>query len=162
MEYGRNIIYFSVYEEGNKVRSVGYTAVFLKGETCDVQIYYRAAQEEEGGRVQPIFVFLDGTVVLGSEMMIEEGMGVASFRTPRRDFIQSGHSFEELETIYLDGVVSGICGGRVDGRGLKEPTAPEASCLEQRVAKQQEIPAAHCLRQGGSRCCRRIPGFRNP
>jgi len=162
MEYGRSMIYFSAYEEGNKTRSAGYTAVFLKGENCEVQIYYRALTEEEGGRVQPIFVFLDGTVVLGSEMVIEEGMAVASIRTIRRDFMQSGHSFEELETVYLDGVSCGICGGRMDGKELKQITAPGASYLEQKAVKQKEIPAGRCLRPGGNRCCRCITGFRNP
>lgn len=162
MEYGRKIIYFSGYEDEIKVRNAGYMAVFLKGKQCEVQMYYRATEKEEGGRIQPVYVFLDGTVMPGNEIFVEEGMAAASFRTMRQDFLQSGHSFEELETVYLDGIKDGICGGRVDGRGLKEFTAPESSCLEQTAVKRKETPAGPCLRPGGNRCCRCTPGFRNP
>lgn len=162
MEYGRKMLYFSAYEEENKRRSTGYMAVFLRGESCEVQLYYRALTEEEGVKLQPVFVFLDGTVALGSEIFVEEGMAITSFRTVRRDFMQSGHSFEELETVYLDGVSCGICGGRMDGKELKQITAPGALCLEQKAAKPKEIPANRCPLPGGNRCRCRIPGFRNP
>jgi len=162
MQYGRRMIYFSAYEGENKGRSAGYMAVFLRGENCEIQLYYRAAADEEGSRLQPVYVFFDGTVMSGGEIFVEEGMAITSFQTSRRDFLQSAHTFEELETVYLDGVKKGICVGRVDGRGLKEFIAPGVSCLEQRAAKQKEIHGGPCHRQGGSRCCRRIPGFRNP
>ena len=156
------MIYFSAYEEENKKVSTGYMAVFLRGESCEVQLYYRARTEEDGGKIQPVYVFLDGTVALGSEIFVEEGMAITSFRTVRRDFIQSGHSFEELETVYLDGVKCRLCGGRIDGKELKLLTAPGASYLEQKAAKQKEIPANRCPLPGGSRYRCRIPGFRNP
>lgn len=162
MEYGRRMIYLSAYEEERKIRSVGYMAVFLRGEQCEVQLYYRAEAEEEGNKLRPVYVFSDGAVVLGNEIFVEEGMVITSMKTTRRDFLQSGYTFDELETVYLDGVKNGICGGRLDGRGLKEPTAPESSCLEQKVVKQKESPAGRCLPPGGNKCCRHRPGFRNP
>lgn len=162
MEYGRRMIYFSAYEEGEKRRSAGYMAVFLRKESCEVQIYYRAKTEEEGAVLQPVYMFLDGTVVAGSRIFVEEGTAMTSFKTNRQDFMQSGHTPDELETVWLDGVRIGICGGRMDGRELKSITAPEASCLEQRVVKPKEISAGRCPLPGGNRCCRRRPNFRNP
>ena len=99
MEYGRHIIYFSGYEEGVKVRNAGYMAVLLKDKQCEVQMYYRASEEENGSRIQPVYMFLDGTVTLGTEIFVDEGMATVSFQTVRQDFLQSGHAFEELETV---------------------------------------------------------------
>ena len=120
MDCGRTMIYFSIYENGVKVRPAGYAAVFIREEVCDVQLYYREAVREENTerKVQPVYMFRDGTVVKGAELCLQEGMAAMSLRTARRDFVQSGRSFEELEVIYLDGIVSGICGGRPDGKEL--------------------------------------------
>lgn len=120
MDCKREMIYFSDYENGVKTRNAGYAAVFLRGDICDVQLYYRGVGGENVGQLQPVYVFCDGTVVLGEKMKLEEGMAAASFRTGSKDFVQSGRSLEELEVIYLDGVPNGICGGRPDGQGLKD------------------------------------------
>lgn len=162
MEYGRRMVYFSAYEEENKKRSVGYMAFFVRGESCEVQLYYRALVNEEGRKLQPVYVFLDGTVTIGNEIFVEEGTAMTSIRTTVCDFLQSGHTLDELETVYLDVAGCGICGGRLDGGELKTITARESSCLEQKAVKQKEIPAGRCLRPDGNRCCRRRPGFRNP
>lgn len=162
MECGRRMVYFSVYEEENKKRSAGYMSAFFRGQSCEVQLYYRALPEEEGVKLQPVYMFSDGAVVLGNEIFVEEGMAAVSFRTSVRDFLQSGHTLDELELVWLDGVRQGICGGRVDGRGQKGIIAPEALCLEQRGVKPKESPADRRLLPGGSRCCRRRPDFRNP
>ena len=124
MECGRKMIYFATYENGVKVRSSGYAGMFIRGEVCDVQIYYRGVTDSGEEQVSPVYIFGDGTVTQGDTIVIEEGMGAATFRTGRLDFMQSGRSLEELEVIYLDGVASGICGGRMDGLGLTE----EVSC----------------------------------
>lgn len=162
MECGRSIIYFSGYEEGTKVRNAGYMAVFFRDKQCEVQMYYRASEEENGSLIQPVYMFTDGTVIPGTGILVEEGMASISFPTVRQDFLQSSHAFEELETVYLDGVKTGICGGRTDGRGLKELTAPESSCLEQMAVKPKEISVNRCHRPGGNKCCRCTQGFRNP
>lgn len=120
MDCKREMIYFSDYEDGVKTRNAGYAAVFLRGDICDVQLYYRGAVCESGKEVQPVYVFCDGTVVLGEKLPLAEGMAAAAFRTGSKDFMQSGRGFEELEVIYLDGVPKGICGGRPDGQGLKD------------------------------------------
>lgn len=120
MDCGRKMIYFSTYENGVKTKRAGYAAVFLRGELCDVQLYYRGEMCEEAHPIQPVYMFRDGTVTLGTEIFVEEGMAAASFRTNRQDFVQSGRCLEELEVIYLDGVKNGICGGRVDGQELQE------------------------------------------
>lgn len=120
MDCKREMIYFSDYEDGVKTRNAGYAAVFLRGDVCDVQLYYRGAVCESGKEVQPVYVFCDGTVVLGEKLPLAEGMAAAAFRTGSKDFMQSGRGFEELEVIYLDGVPKGICGGRPDGQGLKD------------------------------------------
>ncbi len=164
MECGRTMIYFSTYENGAKTRPAGYAAVFIRGELCDVQLYYRGTSCEEGGRLQPVYMFRDGSVVLGEELTLEEGMAAAAFRTTSRDFLQSGRGFNELETIYMDGVKDGICGGRPDGRELTEaaytltdwvetesqPVAVEEMPLEEVVTDYAEPepeawPLAQCI-----------------
>ncbi len=130
MDCGRKMIYFATYENGVKVRPAGYAALFIRGENCDVQMYYRGNICEESGMLQPVYMFRDGTVKLGEEFPMEEGMAAASFQTFQRDFAQSGRSFEELETIYLDGVPRGICGGRPDGRDLEEVAVTAVETVE--------------------------------
>lgn len=124
MEYGRTMIYFSTYENGIKVGRSGYAGIFSRGSVCDVQIYYRSGTLcPEGQELHPIYIFRDQTVVEGAAFKVSEGMAVTAFRTARRDFLQSGRSLEELETVYIDGVSTGICGGRTDGQELTEETA---------------------------------------
>lgn len=120
MDCSRTMVYFSVYANGVKTKSAGYAAIFTRGENCDIQLYYRGTAEEDGCMLQPVYIFQDGTIVLGTEVPLEEGMGMTAHRTMRQDFMQSGRGVEELETIYLDGVKAGICGGRLDGRELEE------------------------------------------
>lgn len=120
MDCGRKMIYFSTYENGVKTGTAGYAAIFVRGEICDVQIYYRGGPWEEGGVLQPTYVFRDGTVTMDGELLVNEGMASVAFRTGRLDFVQSGRALEELECIYLDGVKNGICGGRPDGQQLSE------------------------------------------
>lgn len=139
MECGRAMIYFSTYENGVKTKRAGYAAIFTRGEICDVQIYYRGTDREEGEKLQPVYSFSDGTVVLGEEMLSEEGMAAASFRTGRLDFMQSGRALEELEVIYLDGVKDGICGGRVDGQELEEAAYTLTDWVETETAPQMVV-----------------------
>ncbi len=145
MDCGRKMIYFATYENGVKVRPAGYTALFIRGENCDVQMYYRGSVCEESGTLQPVYMFQDGTVTLGEEFPMEEGMAAVSFQTFQRDFVQSGRSFEELDTIYLDGVPGGICGGRPDGRDLEEVAVTAVETREKTAGPenylQEEIPA---------------------
>lgn len=123
MECGKKIIYFSVFENGSKKRPAGYMTVVSGGGICDVQMIYRGNTEEEGCRLQPVYVFLDGSVFLGEEFPVEEGAGRFHFRSASGDFAGSGRDIAELEAVYLDGVKNGICVGRIDG---KEPA--EAAC----------------------------------
>ena len=120
MECERKMIYFSTYENGAKTKSSGYAAMFIRGDLCDVQLYYRDAGYEEEGMLEPVYMFRDGSVVLGEKIALGEGMAATAFRTGHQDFLQSGRCFEELEVIYLDGVKEGICGGRMDGKELEE------------------------------------------
>lgn len=151
MECGRKLIYFSTYENGAKSKKAGYAAIFVRGELCEVQMYYRGPESGEGGNIQPVYVFLDGTVVLGEEIAVEEGMAAAAFQTGRSDFLQSGRSLEELETVYLDGVKEGICGGRLDGQELEdaaytltdwveEENAPQAVMQEEETHLEEMLP----------------------
>lgn len=153
MDYGRTMIYFSVYENGLKVRPAGYAAVFTKEEVCDIQLYYREIIREENvkRKVQPVYIFRDGTVVKGEELYLQEGMATMAFTTARRDFLQSGRSFEELEVIYLDGIVSGICGGRPDGKALFETV--DRSVVRKHGRDLQERPEA--VRKCPGTCGRR-------
>ena len=130
MEYERRLIYFSTYENGVKIKRAGYAAIFVQEQVCNLQMYYRGSMAEaEGSSLQPVYVFRDGTVIRGDRMLLSEGMATASLRTNRQDFVQSGRRFEELEVIYIDGVSTGICGGRMDGREIVEfEKQPEKSC----------------------------------
>lgn len=134
MDCGRRMIYFSTYENGVKVRRAGYAGIFIRGTVCDVQLYYRGTESETA--VQPVYIFRDGTVITGKELQLEEGMAATTILTNRMDFMQSGRSLEELEAIYVDGVLSGICGGRLDGQEL---TAEAAYTLTEDI---ETIPEA--------------------
>ena len=127
MECGRQMIYFSAYENGRKIGRAGYAAIFIRGNVCDMQLYYRGREIEAQVReLKPIYLFYDGTVTEGAIIFLEEGMAATTVHTSRQDFMQSGRALEELEAIYLDGVASGICGGRPDGQEL---TGEEAYTL---------------------------------
>lgn len=176
MDCGRSIIYFSIYENGAKTRPAGYAAVFVRGAVCDVQIYYRAARREEKGILQPVYTFRDGMVVLGSEFSLEEGMATTTFSTGRSDFLQSGRCLEELETVYLDGVKEGICGGRPDGKELSEAAYALADRVEeesvpQAVMQEEEVQPEEALPQRKepeperwtlSQCLEHFPEMRLP
>ena len=126
MDCGRMLIYFSVYENGVKQRQAGYAGLFFRGDTCDVQIYYRGMPEEEyleGQKLKAVFVFQDRSVAESEPLAFSEGMGTGAFRTSRWNFLESGKSLENLEAVYIDGVVQGRCGGRVDGQELTEEAA---------------------------------------
>lgn len=119
MECGRKMIYFSSYENGRKTGRAGYAAIFIRGNVCDMQLYYRGRETEVQVReLKPVYLFYDGTVTEGASVLLEEGMAATTVHTSRQDFMQSGRTLEELEAIYLDGVASGICGGRPDGQEL--------------------------------------------
>lgn len=171
----RTMIYFSVYKNGAKIKSAGYAAIFTRGENCDIQLYYRGDVTEKAGFLQPVYAFRDGTVVLGAEFPLEEGMGATAHKTMRRDFMQSGRALEELEAIYLDGVKSGICGGRLDGRELEEAayTLTDWPELDMGEEVQQEEPEAlpqeilppeetFCERWPLTRCMEEFPEVRLP
>lgn len=158
MDCKRKIIYFSTYENGVKKKSAGYAAFFIRGESCDVQIYYRESAGEKTRVLQPVFMFFDGIVVLGNKFETKEGMAAAFFRTGQSDFMQSGRSLEELETVYLDGVENGICGGRMDGQELEE----EAYTLTEqpeRLNEAKELPAERWSLQ---QCLNRFPELKLP
>ncbi|MBP3568752.1 MAG: hypothetical protein J6K04_06240 [Lachnospiraceae bacterium] len=125
MECGRMMIYFSTYENGVKVKRSGYAGIFIRGTVCDVQIYYRGEEAGQGlsQKIQPVYIFRDGTVTTGKEIPLDEGMAAATILTSRIDFMQSGRSLEELEVIYIDGAGEGICGGRPDGQELSMEAA---------------------------------------
>ena len=139
MECDRRMIYFSVYENGVKTRRAGYAGIFLRGNNCDVQIYYRenGGEEEVQGKIQPIYIFRDGTVVTGAEIPLEENMAAAMIHTGRKDFMQSGRCLEELDAIYLDGVSAGMCGGRLDGQELVLEVA--YTLLEEKEAEEKAL-----------------------
>ena len=118
-EYRRQLIYFSSYEKREKAKRAGYAAVFIRNELCEVQIYYRGEGKSGGdGKVQPVFLFQDGSAVEGEELTLTEGMAVDGFETASENFLRTGRNIACLEAIYLEGTAYGICGGRVDGQSL--------------------------------------------
>lgn len=119
MEYKRQLIYFSSCVNREKGRRAGYAAVFIRGELCEVQIYYRGEGKPEAGqKVQPVYLFLDGSAVEGEEIALQEGMAADGVKTATENFLGTGRSITNLEAIYLEGTEYGICGGRVDGQAL--------------------------------------------
>ena len=149
MDCGRVLIYFSTYEDGRKIKSSGYAGIFIRGNNCDMQWYYRGTENEGEGALTPVYVFRDGTVTLGETVFLEEGMAAATIHTSKSDFMQSGRCLEELEAVYLDGVASGICGGRPDGQELTgeaaytvtkgmEPLAEEIPLCLEKVNEAEE------------------------
>lgn len=120
--YRRQLVYFSSYENKEKSSRAGYAAIFIRKELCEVQIYYRGkAGGEENGKeekVQPVYVFQDGSAVEGDEIVLTEGMAADSFETATENFLQTGRKITALEAIYLEGTPEGVCGGRVDGQSL--------------------------------------------
>ena len=141
MEHSRKIIYFAIYEDGIKVRPAGYMTIMSGSGSCEVQIFYRG-REEEGNRLQPVYVFLDGSVFLGETFPVIAGEGTVRFQTRTADFAESGRSLEELETVYLDGRKSGICAGRIDGRAPVEVACTKTESKEQpgKTKKEQGLP----------------------
>ncbi len=118
-EYRRQMIYFSTYRNREKTGKAGYAAVFIRNELCEVQIYYRGeAKYGITGRVQPVYVFQDGSAVEGEEITVQEGMAAGGFETATENFLQTGRDITYLEAIYLEGTAYGICGGRADGLEL--------------------------------------------
>lgn len=170
MECGRRMIYFSNYENGVKVSSVGYAAIFIRGESCGVQLYYRGRKGEEAV-LCPVYVFSDGTVTTGEELLMREGMAVAEFKTAWQSFAGSGRCLEALEAVYLDGVTSGYCGGRADGRDLEEPVPVSVAemgqeyaladdMLQEENSKEEEVqPEEHWTL---AECVERFPKLRLP
>lgn len=117
--YRRQLVYFSAYRQKEKAEKAGYAAIFIRNELCEVQIYYRGeGNSESKGKVQPVYVFRDGSAVEGEEIVLREGMAVDGFKTATENFLQTGRNITYLEAIYLDGTSYGICGGRVDGHAL--------------------------------------------
>ena len=124
MEYSRHMIYFSVYQNGERKRRAGYMGLYCKGSLCNVQIYYRETGIEENVRhtIYPIYMFKDGSVIDGAMLQIVEGMATECFETNIHNFFSSGKKIEDLEAVYIEGVLDGICGGRLDGKELLEDT----------------------------------------
>ena len=119
MEHKRQLIYFSSYENKEKGKRAGYAAILIRGELCEVQIYYRGScKPEANGCVQPVYLFIDGSAVEGDELRVEEGMATGNVETATDNFLATGRSVENLEGIYLEGANGGICGGRADGQAL--------------------------------------------
>lgn len=117
MEAGRRMIYFSNYKEGVKMGRAGYAGLCFRGSDCRVIIYYKGGEGEEGKRIRPVYRFLDGSKVMGEELLVSEGMACAEYESSVRNFFNSGKATDSLESIYIEGT-SCLCGGRVDGREL--------------------------------------------
>lgn len=118
MECGRRMIYFSTYENGVKTRRSGYAGVFIRGNECEVQLFYQSKEEPAAYEICPVYMFRDGTVKQGAMVSVTEGIAATAVYTNQKNFMESGRCLEELEVIYLDGVPEGICGGRLDGQEL--------------------------------------------
>lgn len=120
MEYSRRMIYFSVYENGERKRRAGYMGFYCKGKHCNVQIYYREVcqKKETSHQIYPVYMFKDGSTMNGVVLSIVEGMATECFETDIHNFLSSGKTMEDLEAVYIEGVFDGICGGRLDGREL--------------------------------------------
>lgn len=122
MEYNRRMIYFSVYENGERKRRAGYMGLYCKGNCCNVQIYYREPSQEKevGQKIYPIYLFQDGSIVDGVALSVVEGMATECFETDIHNFLSSGKKIKDLNAVYIEGVLDGICGGRLDGQELLE------------------------------------------
>lgn len=119
MEYKRQLIYFSSYENREKGTRAGYAAILIRGELCEIQIYYRGGCKPEAERrIQPVYLFLDGSAVEGEELPVEEGMAAGCIQTATDNFLGTGRSIRTLEAVYIEGTAYPICGGRVDGQAL--------------------------------------------
>jgi len=171
MECGRKLIYFSTYENGVKTRRSGYAGVFIRGAVCDVQIYYRGnGAEEEKQELHPVYIFRDGTVKEGQKILMEENMAATTVQTSRVDFMQSGRCLEELDSIYIDGVTNGICGGRPDGQDLMAETAyTMADCREMvtevdvsMLQEEEEEPVVPAERWSLQECLEKFPELKLP
>ena len=123
MDCGRRMIYFSTYENGVKTRRSGYAGVFIRGNECEVQLFYQSKEGTPAHGICPVYLFRDGTVKQGETVSVTEGMAAAAIHTNQKNFMESGRCLEELEVIYLDGVPVGICGGRMDGQELTAEVA---------------------------------------
>ena len=187
MEYKRQLIYFSSYENKEKGKRAGYAAVLVRGELCEVQIYYRGGCKPEAeGKIQPVYLFLDGSAVEGDEIAVQEGMAVGAIETATENFLGTGRSMTKLEAVYLEGTCYGICGGRVDGQALfgedtysvtrwmdtvtevmEEETAvgkDSAEEIKDRTEVGQEERTEHSLPETWSlsECVERLPKLRLP
>ena len=120
MEYSRHMIYFSVYQNGECKRRAGYMGLYYKGNGCSVQLYYREVllDEKINHTIYPVYMFKDGSVIEGVVVPILEGIATESFETEIHNFLSSGKSIKDLEAVYIEGVLDGICGGRLDGQSL--------------------------------------------
>ena len=120
MEYSRHMIYFSIYQNGERKRQAGYMGLYCKGNCCNVQLYYRGVLLEENisHKIYPVYMFKDGSVVEGVVVPMLEGMATESFETEIHNFLSSGKSIKDLEAVYIEGSLDGICGGRIDGQSL--------------------------------------------
>ena len=120
-QFWRQVIYLSGYDNQEKGKSVGYVSVVIRNELCEVQIYYRGwTRDKDRNRIQPIFLFSDGSAVEGEEFFVREGMLAEEFETATENFLNTGRNIRKLEVIYLDGTEYEICGGRPDGQALFE------------------------------------------
>lgn len=117
-DYCRQLVYFSSYRDREKGNRAGYAAIFIRNELCEIQIYYRGRKKDAEGKVQPVYVFCDGSAVEGEEIAIKEGMATCGFETATENFLRTGRNIHALEAIYLEGTGEGVCGGRTDGQAL--------------------------------------------
>ena len=140
MEYGRKIIYFTVYENGIKVRPGGYMTICTDRGSCEVEIVYRGSPEEDTENLQVVYLFSDGTVFTGDKFVADSGTGKIRFRSSPEDFAGSGRSIPELEAVCLDGIKQGVCIGRTDG---KEPS--EAACTKNECKENRKMPTSFLL-----------------
>lgn len=117
-KYKRQVVYFFTYDNKEKQEDCGYATIYIRGELCEIQMYYREEPGEGKKEIRSVFLFRDGSAVEGETGEVREGMGVIGVNTASEDFLGTGRSVETLEAIYIDGTGTGICGGRIDGQDL--------------------------------------------
>ncbi len=173
MEYNRQMIYFSVYQNGERKRRAGYMGLYRKGMSCDVQIYYREdrREKEDNQSICPVYLFRDGSSMDGIVLPIVEGMAMGCFETDVKNFLSSGKSMEELEAVYIEGVFDGICGGRLDGQELLGEDTYSVTKWINKVAevveekKEEFVPEVVQFRKeiwSLSECMERFPEMKLP
>lgn len=164
MNCERKVIYLSFYESRVKMKKAGYVVIFVRGELCEVQLFFNGKEIETEPKLCPVYVFKNGEQVRGEEVPLTEGMAVTNIKTSRKDFLQRGKNLDWLDAFYLEGVKNGVCTGRPDGQEPlfdMEVTVPGSLCLEYRSEVQKQNQPVPRLPAHGNLCRCRRPNCRN-